>query len=111
MKTNRGGITVSVFDEIKIGLEQAIAYEKGTLKAKATTLYVTPLCTFKPHEIKEIRNKTGLTQNLFAKYMGVSIKTVEAWEAGRNHPEGAACRLLAITQKDPLFPQKSGILS
>lgn len=25
----------------------------------------------------------------------------EAWEAGRNHPEGAACRLLALAKADP----------
>lgn len=43
--------------------------------------------------------------------MGVSIKTVEAWEAGRNHPDGAACRLLYLTQKDPSFPVSSGIVT
>ena len=43
--------------------------------------------------------------------MGVSIKTVEAWEAGRNHPDGAACRLLYLTQKDPSFPVNSGIVT
>ena len=62
-------------------------------------------------EIKEIGNSTGLTQVLFAKYMGVSVKTVEAWEAGRNRPEGTACRLLTLTRKDPAFPLKSGIVS
>ena len=43
--------------------------------------------------------------------MGVSVKTVEAWEAGRKHPDGAACRLLYLTQKDPLFPVNSGIVT
>ena len=62
-------------------------------------------------EIKAIRKSTGMTQKLFAGYLGVSVKTVEAWESGRNHPEGAACRLLSMTQKDPSFPQKSGIVS
>ena len=66
---------------------------------------------FTPEEIKSIRRGTGLTQSAFAKYMGVSVKTVEAWEAGRNHPEGAACRLLAMTQSDPAFPQKAGIIT
>ena len=60
---------------------------------------------------KSIRNKTGLTQVLFAKFMGVSVKTVEAWEAGRNHPEGTACRLLSMTRSDPSFPLKSGIVT
>ena len=101
---------MSVFEEIKTGLGQAIAYEKGNLKARKTTLSVAPVDTFTPGEIKEIRNRTGLTQVLFARYMGVSVKTVEAWEAGKNHPEGAACRLLSLTRVDPAFPQKSGIV-
>ena len=101
---------MSVFEEIKTGLGQAIAYEKGNLKARKTTLSVAPVDTFTPGEIKEIRNRTGLTQVLFARYMGVSVKTVEAWEAGKNHPEGAACRLLTLTRVDPAFPQKSGIV-
>ncbi len=32
--------------------------------------------------------------------MGVSDKTVEAWEAGTNHPSGAASRLLSMIEKD-----------
>ena len=102
---------MGVFDDIKLGLEQAIEYEKGTLKARKTTLSIQPLDTFTSEEIREIRNKTGLTQVLFAKYMGVSVKTVEAWEAGRNQPDGAARRLLAITRANPTFPIVSGIVA
>ena len=102
---------MSLFGDIKTGLNQAIEYEKGNLKAKTTTLTVEPIESFKPEEIRLIRKETGLTQVLFAKYMGVSVKTVEAWEAGRNHPEGAACRLLSMTKNDPTFPRKSGIIT
>ena len=101
---------MGVFDDIKTGLEQAIAYEKGNLKAKTTVISIAPVDVFTPGEIKEIRKNTGLIQVLFAKYMGVSVKTVESWEAGRNHPEGAACRLLTLTRNDPSFPQTSGII-
>ncbi|MBE6709560.1 MAG: helix-turn-helix domain-containing protein [Ruminococcaceae bacterium] len=101
---------MSAFDKIKLGLEEAIAYEKGTLEAKTTKLSVTPVDTFRPEEIRAIRLRTGLTQVVFAKYMGVSVKTVEAWEAGRNHPEGTACRLLTLTRNDPSFPVRSGII-
>lgn len=102
---------MGIFDDIKLGLEQAIEFEKGNLKAKKTTLSIMPLEKFSSAEIKAIRNNTGLTQVLFAKYMGVSVKTVEAWEAGRNHPDGAACRLLAITKENPSFPTSSGIVA
>ena len=102
---------MSLFDEIKEGLNQAIEYEKGNLKAKTTIRTIRPLEKFTSVEIKEIRTSTGLTQVLFAKYMGVSVKTVESWEAGRNHPDGAACRLLSITRQNPKFPTTSGIVA
>ena len=96
--------------DIKKGLNEAIQYEKGKLKAKSKVISIAPVSTFKATEIKKIRNSTGLSQALFARYMGVSKKTVEAWEAGRNHPDGAASRLLAITKKDPLYPYNSEIV-
>lgn len=101
---------MSVFDEIKLGLNEAIEYEKGNLKANTKTLSIIPIEKFSANEIKDIRKNTGMTQVLFAKYLGVSLKTVEAWESGRNHPSGTACRMLSITKKDPQFPQRSGIV-
>jgi len=102
---------MSVFDEIKTGLNQAIEFEKGNLKAKTKEMSIVPLEKFNSQEIKNIRIQAGLTQLIFAKCMGVSIKTVEAWEAGRNHPDGAACRLLMLTKNDPMFLYKSGIVT
>ena len=102
---------MSLFDDIKTGLGQAIEYEKGNLKAKSTLLTVEPVESFKPDEIRSIRNSTGLTQITFAKYMGVSVKTVEAWEAGRNMPDGPARRILAMLKVDPQLPQKLNIIA
>ncbi len=101
---------MSLFEEIKAGLNEAIEYEKGNLKANSRTLTITPIEEFTASEIKDIRKNTGMTQVLFAKYLGVSLKTVEAWEAGRNRPNGTACRMLSITKKDPEFPKRSGIV-
>ena len=101
---------MSVFNEIKRGLNEAIEYEKGNLRASTRTLSITPIEEFSADEIKDIRENAGMTQALFAKYLGVSLKTVEAWEAGRNQPSGSACRLLSITKKDPQFPKRSGII-
>ncbi len=101
---------MSVFDQIKTGLEEAVAYEQGKLTAKTRTLTIQPIDRYNAKEIRDIRLNAGMTQSVFAKFMGVSVKTVEAWEAGKNHPIGSACRLLALTQADPGFPQKSGIV-
>ena len=57
-----------------------------------------PLQEYSAEEIKGIRNRLNMTQAVFALFMGVSKKTVEAWEAGTNHPSGAASRLLSMME-------------
>lgn len=43
---------------------------------------------------------------MFASYIGVSDKTVEVWEAGTNHPSGAAsCILSMMDMNDKLVEQ------
>lgn len=70
-----------------------------------------PLRDYEAREIKEIRNSLGMTQTVFALFMGVSKKTVEAWESGRNMPDGPARRLLAMVQADPEIPARYGIVT
>ena len=98
------------YDRIRAGLEEAIAYERGEVEATTHTVKIEDVAHFEPKEIRQIRLETGLTQRVFARYLGVSSKTVEAWECGRNHPDGAASRLLWITKMNPDFPQSSGII-
>ena len=86
----------SLFDDLKEGLEEAISYERGTGSAKTKTYMISPVKEYNNKEIREIRIKAGMTQSVFASYMGVSKKTVEAWECGRTHPTGPAYRLLGI---------------
>lgn len=86
----------SLFDDLREGLEEAISYEKGTGKAKTKTYMILPVNEYSNKEIREMRMKAGMTQSVFASYMGVSKKTVEAWECGRTHPTGPVFRLLDI---------------
>lgn len=92
----------SLFDDLKQGLEEAIDYEKGTGKARVKTYMIMPIKEYSNKEIREIRMKAGMTQTVFASYMGVSKKTVEAWECGRTHPTGPVFRLLDILATEDL---------
>ena len=47
-------------------------------------------------EVARLRNRLGLTQELFAKKMGIAASTVRQWESGRRHPSGPASALLGI---------------
>jgi len=86
----------SLYKDLKKGLEEAISFEKGNGKAKENIYMILPIKEYDGKEIRDIRMKAGMTQNVFASYMGVSKKTVEAWEGGRTHPTGPAFRLLDI---------------
>lgn len=103
---------LSIGEGIINSLEEAIKHEKGekTKGFKSHTIYVAPLPDYKGNEIKEIRNELGLTQSIFAYVFGVSIKTVEAWESGRNQPAGPAQRMLSILEKDKGFLKKYKLL-
>lgn len=102
---------MKVYDGIMQGLEEAIAYNEGNIKARTQTISISPVPDFKATEIKNIRNELGMTQVLFAGFMGVSTKTVEAWEAGRNMPDGPARRILSMLKADPSLPQKYNIIA
>ena len=70
----------------------------------------TPVATFTPQEIKQIRLNAHMTQSVFAQCIGVTQKSVEAWEGGRSHPDGAARRLLGLMKNNPDFARDAGIL-
>ena len=86
------------FEELMTGLNEAVEIEKGTLKGRKTIYEIQPVKKYDNTQIKQIRISVGMTQVLFADYMGVSAKTVEAWEKGTNHPTGTACRLISMLE-------------
>jgi len=91
----------SLFESIKQGMNEAIEYERGNLpNVKVDKVTVAPLHAYTANEIKEIRTQLSMTQRLFAEALGVSIKTVESWEAGSNKPSGIANRMLELIQLD-----------
>jgi putative transcriptional regulator len=94
---------MSAYKSIMQGLTEAVDYQQGKIPARKTKLTIKPVSAFNTNDIKRIRQKTGLSQVLFAGSLGVSPKTVETWENGRNKPEGASRRLLEIVRDEPGF--------
>ncbi len=91
----------SVYESIITGLNEAVEDAKSSeKKLRRREVTILPVKAYGAEEVRTIRNSTGLSQRLFAGYMGVSEKTVEAWESGRNQPSGAASRMLHMMEMD-----------
>jgi putative transcriptional regulator len=50
---------------------------------------------------KIIRENLGLSQNKFAKLLGISLSTLQNWEQGRRKPDGPAKVLLNVAANFP----------
>jgi putative transcriptional regulator len=92
---------MSVYKSLMQGLDEAVKYQEGEINARRTKIAVKPVEMFSSEDIKHIRKKIGLSQAVFASSIGVSKNTVEAWESGRNKPEGPSRRLLQIIRDNP----------
>lgn len=89
----------SVYNSIIKGLNEAVQDAVSSDKSlKRRIVTILPVKKYSAEQVKNIRKATGMSQKLFASYVGVSEKTVEAWEAGTNHPSGAASRLLTMME-------------
>lgn len=56
---------------------------------------------FNAEEVVALREQFKASQGVFAKLLGISIKTLQAWEQGSNPPTPMARRLLETIQNNP----------
>lgn len=92
---------MSVYKSIMKGLNEAIKHQEGKIDARRRKVFIKPVEKFTSEEIKQIRTNIGLSQVSFASTLGVSKKTIEAWESGRNIPSGSSRRLLQLFRDNP----------
>lgn len=76
------------------GLEEALAFAKG--EDVDAVVHI-------PEEInvRRIRKKLQMSQNTFAKYFGVPLRTIQDWEQGRRVPSGASKNFLFVIDHEP----------
>ena len=93
---------VDFFDSIMDGLEEALAFEKG--KAAAETF--SRKRSLPDVNVAEIRASLNMTQKTFATVLGVSKRTVEAWECGKSVPTPTAKKLMYLIENDHSLVEK-----
>ncbi len=93
---------IDFFTGIMDGLNEALAYEKG--RAAAET--VARKRSLPAVNVSEVRSSLAMTQKSFAELLGVSRRTVEAWESGKSTPTPTAKKLMFLIQEDHSLVQK-----
>ena len=103
-----------LFDDIVASLNElkdhAEGKSTGVIVHRRTSPNVVDVPDFTAQEIKEVRLAAKMTQKTFAACIGVSTKSVEAWEGGRSRPDGAARRILGLMKINPSFAEEMGLI-
>ena len=89
-----------VFAELVGSMKEALEHAQGKRSLRTTTL-PRPPAPFDSRAVKRVRTRLRASQAVFAGYLNVSAKLVQAWEAGRRHPDGPALVLLHIAASQP----------
>jgi len=84
-----------LFQELTESIREMKSIEAGTRKPSR----VYKIDKSNPAQAARIQLK--LSQEKFAKLLGVSVATLRNWEQGRREPTGAAKVLLRVAQKHP----------
>lgn len=94
--------SMDLYSGLKEGLEEALAYEKGSAKEN-TIIRKRNLPNI---NVSSLRKDLSLSQKAFAAVLGVSKRTVEAWESGKTTPSPTAKKLIYLISLDHTLVEK-----
>lgn len=92
-----------VLDTLKAGGMEAVE-KKFTVRRVKPAVLKPPAAT--AAQVVGVRDALGVSQAVFAAWLGVSASTVQGWEQGVNPPAGAAARLIAEIRHHPTYWRK-----
>jgi putative transcriptional regulator len=93
--------TLDAVHETAQGLFSAGAIDQVTMR-QFDRLCLPPVAALRPAEIKRIRERSQVSQAVFAALLNTSVSTVQKWEIGQKRPTGTALKLLHLVQKNGL---------
>jgi putative transcriptional regulator len=96
----RSRVLASVHETAE-GLTGAGMMSKQTMR-EFDELCLTPVRRLSPEEIRELREREGASQAVFARHLNVTTGLVSQWERGEKRPQGTSLKLLALVAKNGL---------
>jgi putative transcriptional regulator len=90
----------ALFSELLESSKEALEHAKGKRDLRTTVLPAPPK-PMNAGQVRRLRSRLKASQSVFASYLNVSTKLVQAWESDRRTPDGAALRLMRLAEKAP----------
>lgn len=88
------------YEDLKASLEEILAFERGEPNECRVSVREIVEPNYTSQDVVRTRKSLNMTQKTLALTLGVSQRTVEAWETGKNIPSGAAQKLLFLFDHD-----------
>ena len=85
-----------MFNALNESLNQVLDSKKGKTQNKT----ISRKASLPVINVSDIRSSLNMTQKAFAALLGVSPRTVEAWECGRSTPTPTAKKLIYLISQD-----------
>lgn len=92
---------LAVAHKTAAGLHRAGVIDKGTMREFDASC-LTTVEDLSPKAIQTIRERTGVSQAVFASYLNVKAKLVSEWERGEKKPSGPSLKLLSLVKSKGL---------
>lgn len=89
-----------MFAELLESATQALEHAQGMRDLRTTVLPPLP-APVSAARVRRLRKRLNASQAVFARYLNVSTKLVQAWEADRRQPDGPVLVLLHLGERDP----------
>lgn len=80
------------------GLMRFSPMDKRTLK-QFDVLTLPRVRELSPQQIRAIRERTRVSQGVFAAMLNTSVSTIQKWEIGEKRPSGPSLKLLNLIQQ------------
>jgi len=95
-KKYRSKIAAAVHESM-VDLHAVDLVEKKTMR-EFDARCLTDVEELSPGEIANLRERTGVSQGVFARYLNVKPKLVSEWERGEKKPSGPSLKRLSLVK-------------
>ena len=91
----------ALFNELLEAANEAVAHHRGQKTNLRTTVLPETPRPMSRTAVKRLRKRVHVSQPVFAHFLNVSPKLVQAWEGGTRAPDGPALVLLRLAEGQP----------